>query len=249
MNYILHLNSFFRLAPHDTRLRPCHISLYMALFQRWNEARFEQAFTIKREWVMHMSRIGSKATYHKCLKELHLAGYIVYHHAVHKYGPVKISMVTLPQKTPTGVRQPDLFAAGIKSGPPGNSHAGGSLLHDTCTNSSTAPVPEPGRAYIDTNKLKNSVNNSRGDHPSIPGSREVDAYFASKAYAAAEGQKFFLHYESTGWNTGRQTPIINWKAAADKWMLNIINRKTPSSNGNNTPHLHTQNDKNYSEPL
>lgn len=249
MNYILHLNSFFRLAPHDTRLRPCHISLYMALFQRWNAARFEQAFTIKREWVMHMSRIGSKATYHKCLKELHLAGYIVYHQAAHKYGPVKISMVALSQKSSAGGQQPELFGNSIKNEPPGNDPAGESLLHERCTNSGTAPVPEPGLVYKHINKLKDSVNSPRGDRLSIPVSREVEAYFASKAYSAAEGKKFFLHYESTGWHTGKQTPIINWKAAADKWMLNIINRKTPLVNGNNTPHLHTQNDKNYSEPL
>lgn len=243
MNYILHLNSFFRLVRQDARLRPHHITLYMALFQRWNESRFEQVFTIKREWVMHMSRIGSKATYHKCLKELHLARYIVYHPPVNKYGPAKISMITLPQKLPAGERQPDLFAAGTKNEPPGNDTTDESLLCNTCTNNDTAPVPETAPVYKHINESKNSVNTLL-----IPGRNEVDAYFASKAYAAAEGKKFFLHYESTGWRTGRQTPIVNWKAAADKWMLNIINPKTPSTHGNAT-HLHTKTDKDYSEPL
>lgn len=245
MNYILHLNSFFRLARLDTRLRPCHISLYMALFQRWNEVRFEQVFTIKREWMMHMSRIGSKATYHKCLKELHLARYIVYHHAVHKYGPVKISMIVLPQKTSCGEKQSELFPACIKIEPPDNDPGTGSLPDNAGTNNGTVSVPKPAHIYKQINKLKNCENRSAP----VPGCEETEAYFISKASTATEGKKFFLHYESTGWRTGKQTPIVNWKAAADKWMLNIINRKTPSIHGNINPHLHTQNDKNYSEPL
>jgi len=42
----------------------------MALFQLWNNNRFPDEFYINRNEVMQFSRIGSKTTYHRCIKEL-----------------------------------------------------------------------------------------------------------------------------------------------------------------------------------
>src|SRR6266704_1135254 len=92
MNYIRHLNTFFSRVKADSQLSCNHISLYMALFQYWNYNRFEGAFPVYRANLMQLSKIGSKNTYHKCIKELHHAGYIRYHPAINKYLPVKVSM-------------------------------------------------------------------------------------------------------------------------------------------------------------
>ena len=77
-NYIQHLNKFFEKVYEDDRLNATHISIYMALFQLWNVARFTDEFLINRNDVMRLSKIGSKNTYHKCLKELTQWKYIKY---------------------------------------------------------------------------------------------------------------------------------------------------------------------------
>ncbi|MBS1566845.1 MAG: hypothetical protein JST39_20865 [Bacteroidetes bacterium] len=64
----------------------------MALFQYWNFNRFGGSFTIYRANIMKLCKIGSRSTYHKCLRELHHAGYIRYHPAINRYLPVKVSM-------------------------------------------------------------------------------------------------------------------------------------------------------------
>ncbi len=62
----------------DSRLNPTHISLYVALFQFWNANFFKDEFYINREEVMSFSKIGSKSTYHRCIKELSHWKYLLY---------------------------------------------------------------------------------------------------------------------------------------------------------------------------
>ncbi|UMB54212.1 hypothetical protein MKD41_01735 [Lutibacter sp. A64] len=78
INYIKHLNAVFMLFSKDKRLNPTHISLYVALFQLWNTNFFKGEFFINREEVMSYSKIGSKSTYHRCIKELHYWKYLLY---------------------------------------------------------------------------------------------------------------------------------------------------------------------------
>ena len=116
MNYIRHLNAFFSVVRGDSRLTSSHVSLYMALFQYWNFNRFQNPFPVYRDTMMQLSKIGSKNTYHKCIKELHLASYIVYHPAVSKYQPVKISMIRLDTKLiESKYQQLDMFSSNLSS--------------------------------------------------------------------------------------------------------------------------------------
>ncbi len=92
MNYIKHLTGFFEKVAIDRTLNPTHVSLYIALFQFWNCNRFKNPISINRDEVMRISKISSKATYHKCLKNLHSLGYINYQPS---YNPFKGSHVIL----------------------------------------------------------------------------------------------------------------------------------------------------------
>lgn len=92
MNYIKHLTGFFDKVANDRQLNPTHISLYMSLFQFWNCNRFKNPISISRDEIMRISKISSKATYHKCLKALHSQGYIKYEPS---YNPFKGSHVFL----------------------------------------------------------------------------------------------------------------------------------------------------------
>ena len=78
INYIKHLNGVFEQFSKDSRLNPTHVSLYVALFQVWNNNFFKEEFYINREEVMGFSKIGSKSTYHRCIKELSHWNYILY---------------------------------------------------------------------------------------------------------------------------------------------------------------------------
>lgn len=92
MNYIKHLTGFFEKVAIDKSLNPTHVSMYIALFQFWNCNRFKNPISISRDEVMRISKISSKATYHKCLKNLHSSGYINYQPS---YNPFKGSHVIL----------------------------------------------------------------------------------------------------------------------------------------------------------
>jgi hypothetical protein len=109
-NYIRHLNAFFSFVRSDNRLTSSHVSLYFALFQYWNFNRFNNPFPVYRENLMQISKIGSKNTYHKCMKHLHRTEYIIYHPQVSKFQPVKISMKRLDgQEQKPSPKQLDLF--------------------------------------------------------------------------------------------------------------------------------------------
>ena len=106
INYIKHLNGIFRQFSKDNRLNPTHISLYIALFQLWNHNRFPKDFFINREEVMSFSKIGSKSTYHRCIKELSHWKYIRYSPS---HNPFKGSRVELFQFRTTASQEVDLY--------------------------------------------------------------------------------------------------------------------------------------------
>lgn len=78
MNYIKHLTGFFEKVSVDYDLNPTHISLYMAIFQLWNQNRFQNPISISRDELMRISKIASTATYHKCMKDLTEREYVIY---------------------------------------------------------------------------------------------------------------------------------------------------------------------------
>ncbi len=111
MNYIRHLNAFFfQHVKRDKRLNANHVSLYIALFQFWNYNRFQNPFSIIREEVMSITGIGSKNTYHKCMKEIHQFGYILYRPSINKFQKSKVHMIRLDTTEKEGpLKQLDLF--------------------------------------------------------------------------------------------------------------------------------------------
>jgi hypothetical protein len=92
MNHSQHLNVFFDRILQDSTLNPTHISLYIVLFQLWDSNRFLNPISITRDEVMRISKISSKATYHKCLRELNDKGYVKYQPS---FNPYKGSLVFL----------------------------------------------------------------------------------------------------------------------------------------------------------
>lgn len=92
VNYIKHLNAVFTQFTKDSRLNPTHISLYFALFYLWNNNFFRAEFYINRDDVMRLSKIGSKTTYHRCIKELNHWKYFEYLPSHNSFHGSKIRM-------------------------------------------------------------------------------------------------------------------------------------------------------------
>lgn len=72
------LPRFYQAIVKDHRIGATHISLYMAFFQQWVCNQYKNPIAVRRDEVMPIAKIFSKATYHKCLKELEQYGYIRY---------------------------------------------------------------------------------------------------------------------------------------------------------------------------
>ncbi|WP_284653200.1 transcriptional regulator [Flavobacterium terrisoli] len=275
MNYIKHLTGFFDKVAIDRTLNPTHISLYMSLFQFWNCNRFKNPISISRDEIMRISKISSKATYHKCLKALHSQGYIKYEPS---YNPFRGSHVFMfnfsenlkpfskTEKSATPIFEPvDEQVLNKQETTPNTSNVQAveqalvPYINDTNnTNAENNPkisnLDEPEKKieeeqFIyrndDNPKEKDSAQKEKVIPPELD---EILEYFRNKEYPEIEANKFFNYFKSIGWLVGGKTPMANWQAAANNWMLNapkfISNERTDRSQ-----QLDTSSGKDYSEPL
>ena len=81
-------------------------------------------------------------------------------------------------------------------------------------------------------------------------------FFKKEKYPALEAKKFFNHYQGIGWKVGGKTKMVDWQATARSWMLKAEEMKlTRREKSNNLQpdqfqdNLHTNQNKNYNEPL
>ncbi len=166
MNYIRHITLFYAMLKKDQALTSAHVSLYLALFQCWNVNRFQNPILAHRENIMQLCKIGSKNTYHKCLKELHEARYIYCQPGLSKFQPLKISLINLEKKgVGNHVTQLDFFSQVVPSAPPKNDKVTvPDSVHPTVPNMGhgkvkcdTVPVPDmiPGKVKIGTVPVPN----------------------------------------------------------------------------------------------
>jgi len=319
MNYIKHLTGFFEKVAIDKTLNPTHISLYMSLFQFWNCNRFKNPISISRDEIMRISKISSKATYHKCLKNLHSLGYINYEPS---YNPFKGSHVILfnfsddlkpPLKSERKINNEPLIEPvaeqalnkSCTSSETGteqalvpyinNTNSTNSLNYKNVSNlekqakkiiaknetiqeknnssnsivtSSEVEMPqkEKSSAKKEKDKIKNSDLSSRARHlepvfssaverreakDEKPTIEEVKTYFQENNFPELEAQKFFNYFSSVGWLVGGKTPMVDWRAAAQNWILNSINfnHNTDTTPSHHRQNLNTTTNKNYAEPL
>jgi hypothetical protein len=309
MNYITHLTGFFDRIVPDGDLNPTHISLYIAIFQFWNINRFQNPISINRNEVMRISKIAGKATYHKCIKELHDNGYFKYEPS---YNPYKGSLVWLfdfseetkpyqkkvrtPKKNVTNFEQlvNKHRTADCTSTDTSTEQALVSYINNTniTNNSNIENVANLGELpqifEIEDSIFKNHIaaekkekklgekKKSISDSPALlennqkiggkvenensmlssraqsrepnPNFDEVQNYFLKQNFPVLEAQKFFNYFSSIGWLVGGKSPMVDWTAAAQNWMLNAEKFK-PKNNTPHPDHLHTSNHKNYGEPL
>ena len=275
MNYIKHLTGFFEKVAIDKTLNPTHVSLYIALFQFWNCNRFKNPISINRDEVMRISKISSKATYHKCLKNLHSLGYINYEPS---YNPFKGSHVILFNFSED--LKPLLKSERKPKNEPLNELVSEQALNKPCTSSETGTEQAvvPSINYINNTNILNDknvsnlekltknfeeINNSdlkneieekekssaKKEEKLQPSIEEVKSYFQENNFPEQEAQKFFNYFKSVGWLVGGKTPMVDWQAAAQNWMINAPKFISNAEQPNRAKQLNTATDKDYSEPL
>src|SRR5690606_32847252 len=154
MNYIKHLTGFFERVVKDKTLNPTHISLYVALIQFWNFNRFKNPISISRDEVMRISKISSKATYHKCLKNLHSLGYIDYQPSFNPFKGSQVFMLNFsedlkPVSRQTKTKNEPFFE------PPDEQ-----ALKKACTSDETGSEQAlvPSINYINNTNISNDLN-------------------------------------------------------------------------------------------
>lgn len=279
VNYIKHLTEVLARFTEEEKLSAFHISLYVSLFQIWNMNRFQNPFMIFRSDIMLMSRIGSKSTYHRCLCDLQTLGYLKYFPSKNAFVGSKIEIIPfnnssptsgtdlghqkepyspmgsteMGQPCPTGGHQKEPFNKHIKH----NKHLNIAYVqNEFCEQAEIEKKDEKILPPAESKKQKNVRSSNKVQMP--PTLEEVKQYFDEKKDTSKSGntfdqeaQKFFNYFESNGWKVGGRSPMKNWKAAANNWMLNVNKYNLPKNSGidSNSNHLHVNQEKDYSIPL
>ncbi|MGI4823583.1 MAG: hypothetical protein ACRYFV_20410 [Janthinobacterium lividum] len=102
MNYVTHTRiAFARLSVEPTATAQ-HISIYVALFQQWNNAHFPASLMLMRDELMAAAHIGNRSTYVKCLRDLDTWGFITY---LPSQSPHKASRAFMHEQE--GLNQPE----------------------------------------------------------------------------------------------------------------------------------------------
>jgi len=261
INYIKHLTAVFEKFANEEKFSSNHISLYMSLFQVWNMNRFQNPFTVFRSEIMTISCIGSKSTYHRCLCDLEKLGYLNYFPSKNAFVGSKIEMLTVENRSP--IRGTNMGQQKEPSSPMGSTD-----LVQPCPTG--GHQKEPIYKHINNNKHINiSIEQNEFCKPSkkekvkkeilpsavskketftSPTLEFVQEYFKEKKQPDIEAQKFFNYFESNGWKVGGRTPMKNWKASANNWMLNL-NKYNPTPFQVKPDNLNTNQDKDYAIPL
>lgn len=273
VNYIKHLLAISEKFIDDDRLGPLHVSLYYALFQSWNLSHFRNPISVSRGEMMRASKIGSANTYTKCLKELEAWNYIKYlpSHNPHKGSQIYLYDFNKTTDNATNISinkgsDKTIEETSVKELIPSTNSLNNTndtkhqkIVNDPSKNNShegnensQANSEHAGNKKEKSSAKKEKVSLSFGEGrkgeakgQARPLFEEVQNYFIEKKHPPLEAEKFYYHYESNGWLVGK-TPMQNWQAAAENWMLKaqlFSWGKVPPGN------LHTSNDKNYGEPL
>lgn len=122
--------------------------------------------------------------------------------------------------------------------------------------------------FINKNKLKEEESSKRNSKEKVSGEEEkpgrnvetktrtpefgvIRHFFEQNHSSTDEAQKFYAHYQSSGWKTADMKTIVSWQAIARKWIENNQNNRTDEREFNKvrTGKLSVTVNKNYDEPL
>jgi len=210
----------------DDRLNPSHISMYLALFQYWNLSRFSNPISINREEIMKLSKIGSKSTYHKCIRQLHHWDYLEY----------------LPSHNPFKGSKVIMFNFGTSSEQ--------ALVHNRPINGQALVSS---KTYINNKHIKQNIYKEKPKNLnevkmffSEIKSNKIEAQIFFNYYEST-GWKISGKTPIQNWKAAARNWILNSKKR--KNSSQAVSRETSAPLVQKTDNLKTTKNKNYNEPL
>jgi hypothetical protein len=226
MNYIAHLTAVMERIAKDDRLNPSHVSLYLALFQFWNMNRFNNPISIHRQDTLYLSKIGSRNTYHKCMRELSNWGYLLYHpsHDSNKGSIIEMYNFDTTSDTTTNTTSDTTSVLAVGQG--------------------LVPSINNINNIKQTKQLKQKESKTNFTPPTL---EEVLEFFRIQKFVLEEAEPFFLYYQANGWLVGK-AKMKNWQAAAKNWILRSKKFQSEKA-GKLAPHQLHAKPTNYEETL
>ena len=260
VNYIHHMENTLVRFKDDQRITPWHISLYLALFQIWNNVRFKEEINIRREELMNLSKIGSANTYTRCLKQLNDWNYIKYIPSKSRFVSSKVHMYrfdTTPDTTcdttpdTTCDNTPD--NSSDTSSDNTSVHLVRPFLNNTKHKENNSKQYKTSKDELhssssppsQSSKNKSTKKKKRFIPPKL---EETKAFFQEQKSTTQNAEMFQNHFESNGWLVGGKTKMKDWKAAARNWILRSKNFAGQNANSK-TDRLNVNQNKDYGEPL
>src|SRR5690554_1398664 len=276
VNYIHHMENTLVKFGSDQRVTPWHISLYLALFQIWNRTRFKKEINIRRDELMHLSKIGSTNTYSKCLKQLSEWKYIKYTPSKSRFKSSKVHMYRFDTTPDTSRGTTPNTSCGTTS----------DTSPDTTSEHLVRPFLNNTKHIINNNKqykTKEGEEKNSSPHPSQnkndessfrkddlqssdssdtpkkksptkrkrfvpPELKEVKTFFHENKSSYQVAEMFFNHFESNGWKVAGKAPMKKWKAAARNWIMRD-EKYQAQSRSPAQQRLHVNENKDYDIPL
>ncbi|ELY2017446.1 transcriptional regulator [Flavobacterium psychrophilum] len=257
MNYIKHLTGFFNRIALEKSLNPTHISLYLTLFQCWNVNRFKNPIIISKDEMMKGSKIASKATYHKCIKELQRLKFLDYFPSYNPYSGTEVLMINFSEGSNSSQNIQDTTSSNndqttpiFEPTEPKNEHVNGLVAEQvneppyiynnkqTSKNNKNIDIDTSFQNFDDDLFLKNETaekekSSAKKEKFVAPKLEQVKEYFKFQNFTEFEAERFFNYYSSIGWLIGGKTKMKDWQAAARNWMLNTpkfsVNLPNPST--------------------
>jgi hypothetical protein len=88
---------FFDAIQKDGRICITHIGIYASLVAYWQAHGFENPVRAYAWEIMAVAKISANTTYHKCIRDLHDFGYILYEPSFKRNERSKIGLLYLNQ--------------------------------------------------------------------------------------------------------------------------------------------------------
>jgi hypothetical protein len=80
-----YLSNFLKAIPGEPRITARHIALYLAIFREIHPEFPDRGVPLRKDELMRFAKISGRATYFRCIHDLHEMGFIRYVPAGHRW--------------------------------------------------------------------------------------------------------------------------------------------------------------------
>jgi hypothetical protein len=163
VNYVTHTRiAFARLSVEPTATAQ-HISLYVALFQQWNNAHFPASLMLMRDELMTSAHIGNCSTYVKCLRDLDAWGFLTY---LPSQSPHKASRAFMHEQVGLDMPQPEPAMPTMYKSVPSSEHSRGQVMIqvvDQAVRQPVSPIIKTSENEVNETNTQNFSNTAVAD--------------------------------------------------------------------------------------